>query len=430
MQQYYDLLGLDVNCSKEKAKEAFLIKKKSLQTRILSRDAEERAEAVKALGELTGAYKAIMENIGEHSMRSSASVTKNQDDTTPAYNKKKEINTDSKCNYGTNENIKAKISQQYIKNNTNTNMNNNMMITIFSILVCVFLLSGAVYFVLLKPNNDISMLKSQSLAQINNNDTSIISKTEMDKEKYNADITNLANMINEALSKKGTLKNENKLHDDAIKIEGKILESIVVLRNSNENSSEKGKALLVLLEAERKRVRGLSDGLQAAINGFDYQPGFKAGSDAYYEYEKLNNNYINKKANVVEKQIGYTNGDDVFLRESPSTTSRIVQTLKRNVRVDVIGIEQCNDLQAAMVDTDNIVVGYNGNNIKLHRGQPITITGENTTTYQCRLDLEASSGDIYLNKRDVKKLYGNIWYNVKTSMGQTGWIYKDFITLK
>lgn len=426
MQQYYDLLELEINSSKEEAKAAFLAKKKTLQSKMLSKDTEERAEAVKALGELTGAYKAIMENISDKSMIDTASASKNQDDITLESDKK----DSSKPIHEHKKSITSNAQNKQIKKYTNSNINNNnnIMITIFGILLGIFVLAGAVYFVFIKPNNNLPIV--QPSLSTTNQDNDIISRTEMAKEKYNSDIANLANMINEALNKKGTLKNENKLHDDAIKIEEKILKSIVALRNSNEKSSEKGKALLALLEAERKRVRGLSDGLQAAINGFDYQPGFKAGSDAYYEYEKLNNNYINKKTNILEKQTGYISGDDVFLREKPSTASRILQTLKRNVRVDVIGIEQCNDSQAAMVDTDNVVVGYNGNNIKLQRGQPITITGENNATYQCRLDLENNSGTIYLNKQDVKKLYGDVWYNVKTSRGQVGWIYKDFIILK
>ena len=75
MQDYYDLLGLNENCTKDEAKNAFMSKKKEVQGKMLSRDSEERAAAVKELGELTSAYKAIVENITDANKTSNSVKT-------------------------------------------------------------------------------------------------------------------------------------------------------------------------------------------------------------------------------------------------------------------------------------------------------------------------------------------------------------------
>ena len=129
-------------------------------------------------------------------------------------------------------------------------------------------------------------------------------------------------------------------------------------------------------------------------------------------------------------QMAYVKGDDVFLRSAPSTNSSVIKTLKRNSGLDAIAVQTCDDERAGMINTDNVVVGFNGQNIRLAKGQPLTITGENGSTYQCQLNLENGSGTIYVDKVNVKKLYGETWYKVRLSGGTEGWVYKDFIQLK
>jgi len=128
--------------------------------------------------------------------------------------------------------------------------------------------------------------------------------------------------------------------------------------------------------------------------------------------------------------MAYVNGDDVFLRSAPSTNSSVIKTLKRNSGLDAIAVQTCDDERAGMINTDNVVVDFNGQNIRLAKGQPVTITGENGGTYQCQLNLENGSGTIYVDKVNVKKLYGETWYKVRLSGGTEGWVYKDFIQLK
>lgn len=60
MKQYFDLLGIDETCSKDEVKQVFLSKKASLQSKLLSKDAGERQEAMRKLQELTQVYKEII----------------------------------------------------------------------------------------------------------------------------------------------------------------------------------------------------------------------------------------------------------------------------------------------------------------------------------------------------------------------------------
>ena len=206
--------------------------------------------------------------------------------------------------------------------------------------------------------------------------------------------------------------------------------TLTELRNSSEANTRKGRMLIRILQAEQKRINGLVDGLRAGVNGLDYQAGFKIGSEGYYEYDRLNSEYMHFETGDFKPQMAYVKGDDVFLRSAPSTNSSVIKTLKRNSGLDAIAVQTCDDERAGMINTDNVVVGFNGQNIRLAKGQPVTITGENGGTYQCQLNLENGSGTIYVDKVNVKKLYGETWYKVRLSGGTEGWVYKDFIQLK
>ena len=63
MKQYYDLLEIDETYSKDEVKKAFLSKKASLQSNLLSKDSYERQDAMRKLQELTQAYKEIITSL-------------------------------------------------------------------------------------------------------------------------------------------------------------------------------------------------------------------------------------------------------------------------------------------------------------------------------------------------------------------------------
>ena len=408
MQDYYDLLGLNENCTKDEAKNAFMSKKKEVQGKMLSRDSEERAAAVKELGELTSAYKAIVENITYANKTSNSVKTESGGIiiSDPIQPPPKPVTP-----------IKV--------NPSGTAINKNMMI-IFGMILGILVLGIAVYFVFIQPNKT----KNIPIPPTIGTSASIIPKMEDAKERHNGNIASIAKLINDTINKKGNLKGETELLNNAMRVEQEVLDTLTELRNSSEANTRKGRMLIRILQAEQKRISGLVDGLRAGVNGLDYQAAFKIGSEGYYEYDRLNSEYMHFKTGDFKPQMAYVKGDDVFLRSAPSINSSVIKTLKRNSGLDAIAVQTCDDERAGMINTDNVVVGFNGQNIRLAKGQPVTITGENGGTYQCQLNLENGSGTIYVDKVNVKKLYGETWYKVRLSGGTEGWVYKDFIQLK
>lgn len=413
MQDYYDLLGLNENCTKDEAKNAFMSKKKEVQGKMLSRDSEERAAAVKELGELTSAYKAIVENITDTNKTSNSVKTESGGIIISG-----PIQPPPKP-------VTPKPVTPIKVNPSGTAINKNMMI-IFGMILGILVLGIAVYFVFIQPNKT----KNIPIPPTIGTSASIIPKMEDAKERHNGNIASIAKLINDTINKKGNLKGETELFNSAMRVEQEVLDTLTELRNSSEANTRKGRMLIRILQAEQKRINGLVDGLRAGVNGLDYQAGFKIGSEGYYEYDRLNSEYMHFETGDFKPQMAYVKGDDVFLRSAPSTNSSVIKTLKRNSGLDAIAVQTCDDERAGMINTDNVVVGFNGQNIRLAKGQPVTITGENGGTYQCQLNLENGSGTIYVDKVNVKKLYGETWYKVRLSGGTEGWVYKDFIQLK
>lgn len=413
MQDYYDLLGLNENCTKDEAKNAFMSKKKEVQGKMLSRDSEERAAAVKELGELTSAYKAIVENITDANKTSNSVKTESGGIIISG-----PIQPPPKP-------VTPKPVTPIKVNPSGTAINKNMMI-IFGMILGILVLGIAVYFVFIQPNKT----KNIPIPPTIGTSASIIPKMEDAKERHNGNIASIAKLINDTINKKGNLKGETELLNSAMRVEQEVLDTLTELRNSSEANTRKGRMLIRILQAEQKRINGLVDGLRAGVNGLDYQAGFKIGSEGYYEYDRLNSEYMHFETGDFKPQMAYVKGDDVFLRSAPSTNSSVIKTLKRNSGLDAIAVQTCDDERAGMINTDNVVVDFNGQNIRLAKGQPVTITGENGGTYQCQLNLENGSGTIYVDKVNVKKLYGETWYKVRLSGGTEGWVYKDFIQLK
>lgn len=431
MQEYYDLLGVNENCTKDEAKNAFMSKKKEVQGKMLSRNPEERALAVKELGELTSAYKAVVANIidanatnvpSTDAKPTSASIKTVAEGT--VISRRTGITTPPKKITKPKPPVEVKPD-----NNVLTLQANKNMMIIFGMILGVLVLGIAVYFVLIQPNK-LKSITALTPIVTPAQQKSIIPKIEAAKDKHNVSIASIATLINDTINKKGNLKGETELLNNAMRVEQEVLDTLAELRNSSEANTRKGRMLIRILQAEQKRINGLVDGLRAGVNGLDYQAGFKIGSEGYYEYDRLNSEYMHFETGEFKPQMAYVNGDDVFLRSAPSTNSSVIKTLKRNSGLDAIAVQTCDDERAGMINTDNVVVDFNGQNIRLAKGQPVTITGENGGTYQCQLNLENGSGTIYVDKVNVKKLYGETWYKVRLSGGTEGWVYKDFIQLK
>lgn len=295
MQDYYDLLGLNENCTKDEAKNAFMSKKKEVQGKMLSQNSEERAAAVKELGELTSAYKAIVENITDANKTSNSVKTESggiiiSDPIQPPPKP-----------------VTPKPVTPIKVNPSGTVINKNMMI-IFGMILGILVLGFAVYFVFIQPNKP----KNIPIPPPIGTPASIIPKMEDAKERHNGNIASIAKLINDTVNKKGNLKGETELLNSAMRVEQEVLDTLTELRNSSEANTRKGRMLIRILQAEQKRISGLVDGLRAGVNGLDYQAAFKIGSEGYYEYDRLNSEYMHFETGDFKPQMAYVKGDDVF----------------------------------------------------------------------------------------------------------------------
>lgn len=126
------------------------------------------------------------------------------------------------------------------------------------------------------------------------------------------------------------------------------------------------------------------------------------------------------------KHTAYVKGYDVFLKDRPSTGGQIVAVLQHGEALTLLDEKQCEDKQAAMVTAD-VTVAYNGDELKLEKGQPVKIMDEQEDSYLCRLDLESSSGFVTLPKEKLQSLTGTSWYLVQLAGGRRGWIYSELV---
>lgn len=126
------------------------------------------------------------------------------------------------------------------------------------------------------------------------------------------------------------------------------------------------------------------------------------------------------------KRTAYVKGYDVFMKDRPSTGGQIVAVLQHGEALTLLDEKQCEDKQAAMV-TGDVTVAYNGEELKLEKGQPVKIMDEQEDSYLCRLDLEGSSGFAVIPKEKLQSLAGTSWYLVQLSGGRQGWIYSELV---
>lgn len=129
MKQYYDLLEIDESLSKDEVKKAFLSKKASLQSKLLSKDSYERQDAMRNLQELTQAYKEIITSLNnkkaEVKEQESGSTTHNihTDNTKQDRQDKEDTSKITHGNNGSVVSVDEKVGQKNENGNIGTNSN-------------------------------------------------------------------------------------------------------------------------------------------------------------------------------------------------------------------------------------------------------------------------------------------------------------------
>lgn len=138
MKQYYDLLEIDESHSKDEVKKAFLSKKASLQSNLLSKDSCERQDAMRKLQELTQAYKEIItslnnkkEEVREQESGSATHDIQVKDNTNDTKQDKQDIEDTSKITHGNKgavASVDEKVGQKNKDGNIGTNSNSGTVI--------------------------------------------------------------------------------------------------------------------------------------------------------------------------------------------------------------------------------------------------------------------------------------------------------------
>lgn len=135
MKQYYDLLEIDETFSKDEVKKAFLSKKASLQSNLLSKDSYERQDAMRKLQELTQAYKEIITSLNnkkaEVKEQESGSATHDIQVKDNTNNIKQDIEDTSMITHGNNGSVASvdeKVGQKNEDGNIGTNSNSGTVI--------------------------------------------------------------------------------------------------------------------------------------------------------------------------------------------------------------------------------------------------------------------------------------------------------------
>lgn len=124
---------------------------------------------------------------------------------------------------------------------------------------------------------------------------------------------------------------------------------------------------------------------------------------------------------------GTINGDDVILRSDSSISGAELDYLQRGTQVQILQKTVCKDISAAVISVGNKYVSYNGHSIHLPRGQAVEIQSTANGYYRCKLKIGDNwvYGELAVN--EVRKIYGDIWYQIRLKSGKIGWVYGDYL---
>ena len=138
-------------------------------------------------------------------------------------------------------------------------------------------------------------------------------------------------------------------------------------------------------------------------------------------------------------KLAVVTGYDVFLRERPSTNSRIVTTLNKNTNVKVFGesktitaknnyILKADEYTDTDLSTDTPILLKKGIALKyVGRGN------HGSESAICIIQVNGKDRKIEMrdgwrrNSRIVESIKDDIWFNVELNNGQKGWIYGKYI---
>ena len=137
-------------------------------------------------------------------------------------------------------------------------------------------------------------------------------------------------------------------------------------------------------------------------------------------------------------QMAVITGDDVFVREGPSTEYRPITTLNKGDKVRVVdNYKNKHNNNLYMVIADNYKAKDLDTNteIILHKGLAIEyLEGNNRGGAICKIQVNGKDKRVLLptgfavgTSDVVQHISADNWYNVQLTDGKTGWVYGEFI---
>ncbi len=125
---------------------------------------------------------------------------------------------------------------------------------------------------------------------------------------------------------------------------------------------------------------------------------------------------------------GHIRGNEVIMRSGPSTASARVAVLYNNNPVTILDRYTCEDPSAAML-TSAVTVYLNRGSVTFQYGQAIKIISDDGGYVVAEIEYAdgARSVRTNINKNNMKRLYGETWYRVRTSSGSEGYVYGEYV---
>ena len=152
----------------------------------------------------------------------------------------------------------------------------------------------------------------------------------------------------------------------------------------------------------------------------------KSNSMVLVEQNGKNNNVMSDEKKIAQMP-GIIKGNDVIVRAEASITGSVIDYVDEGRKVTVLNKQKCEDQNAAIINVQTMTVTVDGKDVVLKKGQAVKIISVEGNSYKCQTEINKKMVYISARQQEIKKIYGEVWYQVRLENNKTGWIYGDYI---
>ena len=161
-----------------------------------------------------------------------------------------------------------------------------------------------------------------------------------------------------------------------------------------------------------------------------------AGAYYYFNQDKDNKVSVEHTTNTHELTVegkkkvvttGVIKGNDVIVRAEPNFTGSVLDYVNDGLKIKILNRQKCEDQNAAVIDVPSVIVSVDGKNVVLKKGQAVQIIGLSAGKYKCQTEINKKNVYVFLNQKEFKKIYGDIWYQIQLDNNKIGWVYGEYI---